>query len=300
MNDQTMTRRPSVGAVVGEQLRSVGLAIRRESVAAGVLLTGALLLTVVVQARMAAAGAIMNLDPGKEWGVIAGALALLFPLVVWKGEKAFGDTPLWLLPVDHRRHMLTKTAAGWLWLMAFLVVGLLFVALLMRLSGGTIGVEPRFLLLDPAAAKAGAAGATQVVLWTTPLWQWLVPFTAATAAYLLATGLLLGTRHPWWWLGGPWVLVLTLGVVSNAGNIDWLGQALEGAFLGIAAHPLGLDTLLTSGWDTLTTGFRSPSGGHRLGWYQMPSFGRWIAATALWTGLGLAALLGAVARPRDH
>ena len=145
--------------------------------------------------------------------------ALLLPLVVWKGERRFGDTPLWPLPVDHRRHALVKVAAGWVWLMAILGAALVWVTLTVLASGGALGVdEVRLLIIDPVGATAGTPGATESVRWTTPWWEWALPFTSATAAYLLASTLMLATARPLFWAIGLWVAGgVVLGVAATGG-----------------------------------------------------------------------------------
>ena len=119
MTDSTAGRIPAMKTVWIEQLRVVGLAIRREgALAALVLALGSLAL--IAFGRMPALQAMVDgemgefvFDPGEPpWGFFAVLAALLLPLVVWKGERRFGDTPLWSLPVDHRRHALRRLPAG--------------------------------------------------------------------------------------------------------------------------------------------------------------------------------------------
>ena len=192
MTDSTAGRMPAMKAVWGEQLRVVGLAIRREgTLAALVLALGSLALIAfsrmpVLQAMVDGEVGQLVFDPGEPpWGFFAVLAALLLPFVAWKGERRFGDTPLWSMPVDHRRHALLKVAAGWVWLLAILSAALVWVTLTVLASGGTLGVdEVRLLVLDPAGAAAGTPGAMESVNWTTPWWEWALPFTSATAAYL--------------------------------------------------------------------------------------------------------------------
>ena len=218
MTDATVERTPAFRAVWREQLHVVGLSIQREVVIAAALL-GLFCLAGVVLARFPQLLALMGegsladfrLDPAQPgfglWGVFA---ALLFPLLVWKGERPYGDTPIWSLPVDHRRHALTKVAAGWVWLMAFLGGALLCVVLAVLAGGGALGVdEVRQLITDPAGFLDGAAGSTRDVAWTTRWWEWVLPFTSATAVYMLASALLLATAHPFRWV----VVLYVLGIV---------------------------------------------------------------------------------------
>ena len=170
-------------AVWIEQLRVVGLAIRaRAPWQALVLGLGSLALIAfsrmpVLQALVDGEMGELVFDPAEPpWGFLPAVAALLLPLVVWKGELRFGDTPLWSMPVDHRRHALLKVAAGWVWLMAILGAALVWVTLTTVASGGSLGVdEVRLLVLDPTGATAGTPGAVEGVNWTTPWWEWARP-----------------------------------------------------------------------------------------------------------------------------
>ena len=295
MTDSTVGRAPAMKAVWIEQLRVVGLAIRREgTLAAVVLALGSVVL--VAFARMPVLQAIVDqgevgdlvFDPGEPpWGFFAVIAALLLPLVVWKGERRFGDTPLWSLPVDHRRHALLKVAAGWVWLLAILGAALVWVALTVLASGGALGVdEVRLLILDPVGATAGTPGATESVSWTTPWWEWALPFTSATAAYLLASTLMLATARPLFWAAGLWVAGAVVLGVAEVWDIGWIQRTTERVAWYI-------------GGDSFTRGVHLPTGG-REGWTVLPTIGMWAASSAFWISLGLAGVLGASGRARNH
>lgn len=300
MTEATLDRTPSLWDVVVEQLRVVGLAIRREAFAAAVVIGTPTLLAFFFQLREAG-GLDLGMDTGEGVGVVTAMLAVLFPLAVWKGEMRFGDSQLWSLPADHRRHLLIKTGVGWAWLMALIAAAMLWFILLTLLSGGVFSAEEmRLVILDPVAARAGQAGATESVPWTTPWWQWVLPFTAATAAYLLGSALLLASEHPWRWVAGVLLLLFVIGMVSEEGNIEWLNHAFERVLYTVLVHPLGLDTLLTGGSESLTTIVPLPSGERAEAWRALPSTGRWAWSTALWIGLGAAGLWAASFRHREH
>ena len=295
MTDSTVGRVPAMKAVWTEQLRVVGLAIRREgALAALVLALGSLAL--VAFSRMPVLQAIVGqgevgelvFDPGEPpWGFVAVLAALLLPRVVWKGERRFGDTPLWSLPVDHRRHALLKVAAGWVWLMAILGAALVWVTLTVLASGGVLGIdEVRLLILDPVGATAGTPGATESVRWTTPWWEWALPFTSATAAYLLASTLMLATARPLFWAAGLWVAGAVVLGVAGVRDIGWIDRTAE-----LVAWYIG--------GDSFTRGVQLPTG-WREGWTLLPTMGMWTALSAAWIGLGLLGVLGASGRPRNH
>ena len=295
MTDSTVGRVPAMKAVWTEQLRVVGLAIRREgALAAVVLALGSLAL--VAFSRMPVLQAIVDegevgelvFDPGEPpWGFFAVLAALLLPLVVWKGERRFGDTPLWSLPVDHRRHALLKVAAGWVWLLAILGAALVWVTLTVLASGGALGVdEVRLLIIDPVGATAGTPGATESVRWTTPWWEWALPFTSATAAYLLASTLVLATARPLFWAAGLWVAGAVVLGVAEVRDIGWIQRTAE-----LVAWYIG--------GDSFNRGVHLPTGGSE-GWTLLPTMGMWTASSAFWISLGLVGVLGASGRPRNH
>ena len=89
--------------------------------------------------------------------------------------------------MDRRRHALAKVAAGWVWLMAGVA---LFVVWLFAVTGATGGraLPPETLPVFTSLPGAGALDPATLrnTPWVPGPWIWLVPFTAATAFYLLA------------------------------------------------------------------------------------------------------------------
>ena len=294
MTDSTAGRIPAMKAVWGEQLRVVGLAIRREgALAALALALGSVALIAfsrmpVLQAMVDGEIGELVFDPGEPpWGFFGVLGALLLPLVVWKGERRFGDTPLWSMPVDHRRHALLKVAAGWVWLMAILGAALVWVTLTTLASGGSLGVdEVRLLVLDPAGVAAGTPGAMESVNWTTPWWEWALPFTSATAAYLLASTLVLATRRPLFWAAGLWVAGGVVLGIADFRDIGWIQRVSDFVAWYI-------------GGDSFTRGMQLPTGGREV-WTLLPSIRMWTASSAFWIGLGLVGVLAASRRVRDR
>ena len=294
MKDSTVGRMPAAKAVWIEQLRVVGLAIRREgALAALALVLGSV--AVIAFSRIPALLAIVNEEmaelvfhPGESGGGFFAVFAgLLLPLVVWKGERRFGDTPLWSLPVDHRRHALLKVAAGWVWLLAILGAALVWVTFTVLASGGALGIdEVRLFLHDPLGATAGTPGAVESVNWTTPWWEWAMPFSAATAAYLLASTLMLAAARPLFWAAGLWVGGGVLLGAADIWDIDWIKRTTDFVTWYI-------------GGDSFTRWVQLPTAG-REAWTLLPTVTMWTALSAIWIGLGLAGVLWASGRARDQ
>lgn len=294
MTDSTISRIPAMKAVWMEQLRVVGLAIRREgTLTALVLAVGSV--AVIAISRLPSLQAIFNeemhrlvFDPAESpWMFLPVLAALLIPLVVWKGERRFGDTALWSMPVDHRRHVLLKVAAGWVWLMAILGAFLLWATLTTLVSGGSVGVdEVRLLLLDPVGASAGTPGAVESVNWTTAWWEWALPFTSASAAYLLASMLMLATARPLFWAAGVWVAGLVVLGAADIWDINWMQRISDFVAWYIGA-------------DSFTRGVQLPTG-REVMWTLLPTANMWMALSAFWIGLGLAGVLVASGRARNQ
>jgi len=295
MTNSTAGRIPAMKAAWIEQLRVVGLAIRREgALAALVLVLGSLALIAfsrmpVLQAMVDGEVGQLVFDPGEPpWGFFAVLAALLLPFVAWKGERRFGDTPLWSMPVDHRRHTLLKVAAGWVWLLAILSAALVWVTLTVLASGGALGVdEVRLLVLDPAGAIAGTPGAVESVNWTTPWWEWGLPFTSATTAYLLASTLMLATARPLFWAAGLWVASAVVVAIGDTRDVSWIERAAD-----FISWQVGGDALFKV-WVETPTGWTEQ-------WTLLPTANVWAASSAFWISLGLVGVLVASGRPRNQ
>lgn len=282
---------PGLGAVVREQLRAVGLAVRREGTVLALLVLVPGLLSLFYTLR--GGGAVSLSDPADVAGT-AMILGLAAPLAVWKGEERFGSSALWFLPVGHRRHAIAKVTAGWAWVMVTVAAILLWTLLLVHLAGGTLASEESRLVVD-----ASAPSGLRSVAWTTPWWGWAAVFAGATAAYLLASALLLATRHPWRWLAGIALAVLVLGLVSGEGGIDWLQDVLQWTGIHLLLGPYGLDALLTGGAEILDVTRELPSGETVQAWTGLPTFDRWAPAALVWLTGGVAAVFGAASRHRE-
>lgn len=279
---------PSLATVIVEQLAVVGLAVRREALAAAVVFAMPIVILLFLewsgQGRLVFEGDFPpSIDPAESLGYLAALAGLLFPLLVWKGEARFGDTTLWTLPVDHRLNALAKVGAGWVWLLAIGLVAMGLVAVAVVAAGGSLGGEQVRVIVRGAASTAGGTGSIEEVVWATPWWAWVLPFTTGTAAYLVSSVLLLGTAQPWWWAGGAWLFILAIGLLSEEANIGWL----SGPWTVISR---ALDIPLTGGNETLRTLVPKPGGGNVWAWTTLPTATMWAGVTAAWLvggGVGL-------------
>ena len=279
MKKATIVRTPSTKVVAMEQLRVVGLALRREAL---LLCAGLVIFGMVVAVAEDLQGQQVTLEP-EVLGYLAMLVALVAPLAVWKGERLFGESQLWTTPVDHARHARLKIISGWVWLMAMVSVGLLAIVSSVWLNGGSLGVdETRLLVSDPVLARSGGGQITRVP-WSSPPWQWALPFTASTAAYLAASAFLIGIRRPVAWGVGCWLAFLAFGMLSTNSGMAWLTATAETVVYLF-------DLLASGGSESAQTLVLLDSGQRVLGWSRLPTMGSWASATAMWLGLaGIAA-----------
>ena len=285
-------RMPGMSAAFTEQVRFVGSALRREAAVGGIIL---LVLLSLSYCALRPDGVSPRLS--REWGPMLAAIGFLAPFVLWKGRP--GDAQLWILPVDHRRLALMRVAAGWLWIMAVAAALVLWVAVLILLTGGDFGHEETRLLLarqiprsslltvDPADLTA--------VAWSTPFWLWLVPFTAGTIAYLLSSALILATDHAWRWLGGiALVLALVLFVDGSRG-------AGPSRFEAVSKHRYGLETVAAGGALGQGRTVQLTTTREQIKfWNALPTRGPWATTTLLGLGESLLALWLATRRHRER
>lgn len=173
---------PSMGEVLLEQIRVVGLSLRREAAVLAFVLS---VVTIAIAVDIAQGTAAFWFD-SDEWAHL-GIMAFILPFVVWRGERRFGPAFLWTLPFDRRHLALAKVLAGWVWLMVVL-------------AGA-------FLWQLTLAAVSNVAGARIYDLVALP---------GTTALYLLGSAVVLGLRHPLRWLIGAAGLLLLLGLLDGA------------------------------------------------------------------------------------
>ena len=282
--------RPAPGAVLGEQVRRVALAIRREALLlAGVLLLFGTVPVLLAHWRTPGHRTDMQFDELMLVVALVGAFA---PLAVWKGEEPSRRAYFWALPVERARHSLARVAAGWGWTMLAVAAIVLWVALLARATGGELSNGDAFIPLRPLPEDTPWSPQDYFYqAWPIPRWQWAVPFMAATTAYLIGSIVALASDHPWRWYAGA----LLLFTLLNAASVPWTRRAttmlVEGRF--------GLETLVT-GSARAPVDVATPEGHVMRRHVLEPRPERWLLANALWLGLGIAGVLVAARGRREH
>lgn len=179
MIESTLHPLPRFRDVVWEQVRALGLGLRREALVLAVVLGIA---TVIIGGEIVAGGPGSDSDETFPTALIS----FLYPFAVWRSEKRFGPAFLWTLPVDRRRMALAKVLAGGVWLMAAMALFVAWVLTLTLIAGGS----PAHQLMR-------------------------LPFIATIAMYLVGSALVLGLRHPLRWLFGAAGVLLLMGRLSD-------------------------------------------------------------------------------------
>ena len=269
------------GALLIEQVRSVGMSLRKEAILLGLLLL-ALSVVGLYEAWSHAAG--LNGEP--ELLLTTLPVAFIFPFAVWKGEKIFDDAFLWTFPVSRHRIALAKVAAGAVWCLAGILAVLLWILLITLVTGGTFGISETRLI---GHGNQDLPEFAQVA-WQTPLWMWLVPFASGLILYLLGSAAVLGLRHPVRLFAGAafgWAMLAGLLSAAPSGVLkDGLSAAQNALLYG----PFGLDPALTAGAFGLSAQIISPTGQPIAIWRDLPSVEQWGAAMLLWMTLTAVAL----------
>lgn len=277
------------------QIRAVGLLLRGPAAAIGAVAGFA---TTAITGELLDTGRAISFHP--EHLMLPAVVGILLPIGVWMGEERFGGGFLWTLPVDRRQHALTRVCAGWVWLMLAALLFVLWLLALTLLSGGNIlGEETRRLIPMSSSPGLGTLrpGDWRIVQWRPEPVLWLVPFTAATGTYLLASALMLGVRHPLRWIVAVLLGFALLLAVSDAANAE--GLLRDRLLRPILFGPYGLDTLLTARTNFLRVGTTLSTGEAMVVWRGMPDLAQWATATLLWTLAALLALWAAASRHRE-
>ena len=298
MTDWALHAVPASRGVVREQIRAVGGALRIPGMVAAALLVVA---TAFAANDIFFDGAVVGFHP-ERW-VLPGLAGLLLPVGVWFGEDRYGAGFLWTMPVDRRTHALAKVFAGWAWLMALVAVFVLWLLLLALASGGNI-VGAETLQMIPAHPLPGPGPLEPAIMrpvqWSPEPLLWLGPFTAATATYLLASAVALGTRRPVLWVVGVVLSLVLLGAATEMTDAEGLAAAPSRTLESVLIGPYGLATMLIADTEALKVEVDLTTGEPAVVWLGLPDTGRWTVATLLWLGAGLAALWAAASRHRER
>lgn len=205
---------PAASAVFQLQVRRIGRSLRPEQIGLAVILGAVAVLAVFLTML-----GDPTLDYPSELSILIPLGAFLLPFRLWRGERLFDGSDLWLLPVERQKHALIRVAAGAVWAVAFIAVVVLTLNLLAMAAGSpTIG---------------------------TSVWQWLVPLGGGLVAYLFGSALVLAVRHPLRWSVGLIAASLLFSALGLRAVVEPLVQA-------VVHGGLGLDRVVSGGGSSAT------------------------------------------------
>lgn len=260
---------PRGRVIVVEQIRALGLLMRT----AGVLLLTLYIVLALVAINTAFRVRDANQVVGRfahlvdyaytpQMTMLLLSLPLLVPLVVWQDEDPTRRLYHLAMPVSQTPHAAIKTLAGWFWMMAGVTVFLI----------GLAGVHAftRWVTGLPQPYHVGFA-------W----WEWIVPYSSVTIAYVFVSAATVGARRPIIWLfGTPAIYAGVIAFLLQGGrDARDVGRALRHAATGY----YGAFAAVGGSIDSLTTTFTV-------------SLTRWLGASAIWGALGIALFVFAARR----
>lgn len=276
MTSTSLHPTPSSRTIAIEQFRAVGLALRNE----GIFFVCAL----VVLGALMIAGAVnfaqSHQSPGSHMGFrydAAGAIpmflvGLLVPFGVWKSEDPSRRAYHWSMPVARGPHTVMKLMSGWAWLMIATVLYLLFIVV--------------------TASSVGMITGDPVWMGSAPAWEWMVAFTAPTLGYLLTSVPVIGSDHPWRWIGGVLIGYGVLIAMLKSFGMDSVATAIN----TISGGRYGLDAALfgstREGQRGITVGITRES-------VSALMMSTWLVAMPLWIIASAAAATIASYRHRE-
>lgn len=245
---------PEQSVVVKEQIEAVSIAIRKEQIAFLVTLAVVVLLGIysVLRGGHSHTPGNEGIDYGPAVTIPMTLVALLIPFGVWRSSDRERRAYDWAMPVAQSTHTIIRMLAGWLWLMLgvaiYLAVIVLFQVVMVGILGGSMRVD-------------------------VPAWQWLAPFTSVSIAYLLTSIAMIGSEHPWRWIGGiiiGYLIAMLVLETLRMPDIRYVLQQIVSGTYGLGAAIFG---------DVREHTAHGPAPADPT---------RWLGATAIWGVLSIA------------
>jgi hypothetical protein len=267
---------PRTRAIAIEQFHAVGVALRNEAI----FFVGALCVFGVIITAAAVRFTQTPHGPDAHMGFQYSAAAaipmflvgLLIPFGVWRSEDPSRRSYHWSMPVARGPHTVMKLVSGWVWLMIATAVYIVFIVGIANLIGLITG-EP------------GRQGSV-------PAWEWLIAFTAPTLGYLLTSVPVVGSDHPWRWIGGVVVgYGILIAMLRSLGMIE-----LAAALNTISNGRYGLDAAL---FGSAHDGARGVTIGLTREAMAALRMSTWMIAMPIWTTASAIAAVAASYRHRE-
>lgn len=289
---------PTLSTAVREHIKATALSLRAIAIPSAI--TGVVATLLALADFFRGRGGI---EFAPELSMIPAFVGAILPIAIWSREKPFSSGHLWTLPVDRSRNALTKLVAGWLLLMMTVAAFALWLLIMALVTKGHITGDEVIKLLPPNFRSDPPSVVTPSMI-TTVTWipnpvYWLVPFSAATGMYAIASAFMLGIKHPFRLATGIVAGVLLFVAVAQSIDSSQLWQSFSGVIQAVMYGRHGLDGLLTARTESLHTMVRLANGVNVVAWHGLPLVSDWLIATMLWTSLGIAGVIAALFRHRE-
>ena len=290
-------RPPRFAEVVREQIGATLLSLRVPGIIGAAL---AVLVTFLALADFARGRGGVEFAP--ELSLIPAFAGVIIAVTAWLGEKRPNAGFFWTMPVDRSRHALAKVVAGWIILLAAVTAFVLWLLILALITKGNFLGEEIIKLLPQGYTDGQPVTPSMLrtVSWVPQPILWLTPFTAATGLYVIASGIMIGIKHPLRLIGAVIAGGLLIAAVGQGLESEAYWQKVGRIVDAVMRGRYGLDGLMSAGAESLKTAVRLTNGEVASVWHGLPSIHDWIIATLLWTGLGVAGLIAALWRHREQ
>ena len=298
MTTMELHQPPRPGQVMREQFRATALSLRIPAIVLASV--GALLMVIVFIDFLNGRGGV---EFSPQLSMLPAFAGLFLPIALWYRDRPFGQGFFWTLPVDRPRHAAIKILSGWLCLMIAVAGFVLWLLILAFITKGNISSDEMIKLLPSSNVPPSGTldeSMLRTIRWVPNPLLWLVPFTAATGMYIIANAIAVGVRHPVRLIVAVFAFGLLLAAVAQGIRSETFWNNTGNFTEAVLYGRYGLDGLLTGGTESLHTQIRLIDGKSVGVWRGLPVISNWIAATLLWSSLGLVALLAGLMRHRER
>ena len=290
---------PRFRQIAREQIRATALSLRIPAMIGGVL---TVLATVIALADYFS-GRGTGVEFAPELSLMPAFAGVILAVTPWLAQRRQKSGFFWSMPVDRSQHALAKVVAGWIILMIAVTGFVLWLLILALITKGNITGDEMINLLPPGTEPPWSPVDLELmtkVRWVPQPVLWLTPFTAATGTYAIASGVMVGIRHPLRWIAGIIATFFLLAAITQGLGSQYYWQRIGDVVDAVMRGPYGLDGLMSAGAESAKTSAAVPGGDVISVWYHLPSIRDWVIATILWTSLGLAGLAAALWRHRER
>jgi hypothetical protein len=290
---------PRFGHVVREQIRATALSLRIPAMIGGVLVA----LATVISLADHFSGRGTGVEFAPELSLMPAFAGVILAVTSWLAQRRQKSEFFWSMPVDRSQHALAKVVAGWIILMIVVTGFVLWLLILALVTKGNITGDEMINLLPPGTEPPWSPADLDLmtrVRWVPQPILWLTPFTAATGTYAIASGVMIGVRHPLRWIAAIIATFFLIAAIAQGLASQHYWQEIGDVVDAVMRGPYGLDGLMSAGAESAKTSAAVPGGDVISVWYRLPSVRDWMIATILWTSFGMVGLGAGLWRHRER